>query len=112
PRVGARAVDHPAGARPLTAPAAPEPGLAAAARPDAAAIPHRLYRHSIPHRVVSVLFVVRHVDSELIVQGRFQGQAESPLSATGRRQAELVARRLARPLGTPALPLPDGPPRA
>jgi broad specificity phosphatase PhoE len=46
------------------------------------------------------------------VERRFQGQAESPLSATGRRQAALVADRLARPLATPALPLPDGPPLA
>jgi broad specificity phosphatase PhoE len=30
----------------------------------------------------------------------------------GRRQAQLVARRLARPLVSPALPLPDGPPLA
>ena len=97
-------MDHPAGARPLTAPGAPEPGFAAAAAdPDAIAIPDRLD---------ATLVLVRHGESELIVQGRFQGQAESPLSATGRRQAELVARRLARPQATPALPLPDGPPLA
>ena len=33
--------------------------------------------------------------SEYIVEGRFQGQAETPLPAIGRRQAALVAERLA-----------------
>jgi len=94
-------VDHPAGARPLTGREVPEP--ATAARRDAIAIPDRLD---------ATLVLVRHGESELIVQGRFQGQAESPLSATGRRQAELVAQRLARPLAPPALPLPEGPPLA
>lgn len=67
---------------------------------------------AIPDRLDATLVLVRHGESELIVQRRFQGQAESPLSATGRRQAALVARRLARPLAPPALPLPDGPPLA
>ena len=66
----------------------------------------------IPERLDATLLLVRHGESELIVEGRFQGQAESPLSPTGRRQAALVARRLARPLATPALPLPHGPPLA
>jgi broad specificity phosphatase PhoE len=95
-------VDHPAGARPLTGAQEPGPAASAAGR-DAIAIPDRLD---------ATLVLVRHGESELIVQGRFQGQAESPLSATGRRQAELVAQRLARPLLAPALPLPDGPPLA
>jgi len=67
---------------------------------------------AIPDHLDATLVLVRHGESELIVQGRFQGQAESPLSATGRRQAALVAGRLARPLAPPALPVPDGPPLA
>jgi broad specificity phosphatase PhoE len=92
-------VDHPAGTRPLTG--SPDPGAAAGSGPIA-----------IPDRLDATLVLVRHGESELIVQRRFQGQAESPLSATGRRQAALVADRLARPHATPALPLPDGPPLA
>ncbi|MEJ7697601.1 MAG: histidine phosphatase family protein [Candidatus Limnocylindrales bacterium] len=45
-----------------------------------------------------------------MVQGRFQGQADSPLSPEGRRQAQLVARRLAHPLAAPVLPIPIGAP--
>jgi len=67
---------------------------------------------AIPDRLDATLVLVRHGESELIVEGRFQGQAESPLSATGRRQAALVAQRLAQPLAAPALPVPDGPPLA
>jgi broad specificity phosphatase PhoE len=94
-------VDDPARTRPLTG--SPDLDLRAATGGGPIAIPDRLD---------ATLVLVRHGESELIVQRRFQGQAESPLSATGRRQAALVARRLARPLATPALPLPDGPPLA
>ena len=65
---------------------------------------------AIPPDLETSLVLVRHGESELIVQRRFQGRAETPLSATGRRQAELVARRLARPHDRPALPIPAGPP--
>jgi phosphoserine phosphatase len=44
------------------------------------------------------------------VEGRFQGQAETPLSPAGLRQAELAAARLARPHEPPSLPVPTGPP--
>jgi probable phosphoglycerate mutase len=63
----------------------------------------------IPDRLDATLVLVRHGESEFIVQGRFQGQAETPLSATGLRQAGLVAERLAHPHDAPALPLPEGP---
>ena len=66
----------------------------------------------IPTGLDASLVLVRHGESEFIVQKRFQGRAETPLSATGRRQAELVAGRLARPGASPALPLPAGPPLA
>jgi broad specificity phosphatase PhoE len=55
---------------------------------------------------------VRHGESQLIVEGRFQGQAETPLSPAGREQARLVADRLAHVDRSPALPIPAGPPRA
>jgi probable phosphoglycerate mutase len=63
----------------------------------------------IPAGLDATLVLVRHGESELIVQGRFQGQSETPLSATGLRQAALVAERLAHPHDAPALPLPEGP---
>ena len=101
-------MDHPAGARPLTGSLEPDrqpPGAVGPAGAGDRPI-------AIPDRLDATIVLVRHGESELIVQGRFQGQAESPLSATGRRQATLVAGRLARPLAPPALPVPDGPPLA
>ena len=64
----------------------------------------------IPDGLDATLVLVRHGESQFIVEGRFQGQAETPLSARGRRQAELVAARLATPHASPALPVPAGPP--
>ena len=63
----------------------------------------------IPELLDATLVLVRHGESEFIVQGRFQGHAETPLSPTGLRQAALVAERLAHPHDPPALPVPDGP---
>ncbi len=63
----------------------------------------------IPDGLDATLVLVRHGESELIVEGRFQGQAETPLSPMGLRQAALVAERLAHPHDAPALPLPEGP---
>jgi broad specificity phosphatase PhoE len=63
----------------------------------------------IPDRLDATLVLVRHGESQLIVEGRFQGQLETPLSATGRRQAALVGERLAHPHDPPALPVPLGP---
>jgi len=63
----------------------------------------------IPDRLDATLVLVRHGESEFIVEGRFQGHSETPLSPTGLRQAALVAERLAHPHDPPALPLPTGP---
>ena len=63
----------------------------------------------IPDLLDATLVLVRHGESEFIVEGRFQGHAETPLSPQGLRQAALVAERLAHPHDPPALPLPDGP---
>jgi broad specificity phosphatase PhoE len=87
-------VDDPAGSGPLSGGDGPAPVVA------------------IPTDLDATLVLVRHGESELIVQRRFQGQLETPLSATGRRQAALVAGRLAHPHARPALPLPAGPPLA
>jgi broad specificity phosphatase PhoE len=67
-------------------------------------------RLAIPDRLDATLVLVRHGESELIVQRRFQGRLETPLSARGRRQAELVAHRLAAPHDSPVLPIPLGAP--
>ncbi len=64
---------------------------------------------TIPAGLDATLVLVRHGESEFIVEGRFQGQAETPLSPTGMRQAALVAERLAHLHDAPALPLPEGP---
>ncbi len=64
----------------------------------------------IPDGLDATLVLVRHGESTFIAQGRFQGQAETPLSPTGLRQADLVGRRLARPHDPAALPLPTRPP--
>jgi broad specificity phosphatase PhoE len=55
--------------------------------------------------------LVRHGESEYIVQDRFQGRADTPLSPVGLRQAGLVGARLARPQDAPALPVPDRVPK-
>ncbi len=57
------------------------------------------------------LVLVRHGRTTWVEEGRFQGSADVPLSAHGRVQAAAVGARLGEPLGTPALPLPEGSPR-
>ena len=83
----------PPGRRPLSGP----PGEAEATSPP------------IPEGLEATLVLVRHGESEFIVEGRFQGQAETPLSPTGLRQAALVGERLGHPHDAPALPIAEGP---
>ncbi|MFL5646077.1 MAG: histidine phosphatase family protein [Chloroflexota bacterium] len=64
----------------------------------------------IPDGLDATLVLVRHGESTLIAEGRFQGRADSPLTEIGRRQAGLVAVRLAAPRAAPVLPVPTGPP--
>ena len=64
----------------------------------------------IPDGLDATLVLVRHGESTFIVEGRFQGRVDSPLSALGRRQAALVATRLATPRAEPPLPVPSGDP--
>ena len=75
--------------------------LAGTAGPDAPLIPEGLD---------ATLVLLRHGESEYIREGRFQGQAETPLSDTGRRQAALAGARLAAPHASPLLPVPAGRP--
>lgn len=65
----------------------------------------------VPDGLDATLVLLRHGESEWIREGRFQGQAETPLSALGRRQAALAGERLARPHAAPAMPVPGGLPR-
>jgi glucosyl-3-phosphoglycerate phosphatase len=92
-------VDDPAGRRALSEAITPLPTGA----PTQADTP-------IPAGLDATLVLVRHGESTFIAEGRFQGQAETPLTTVGRRQAALVAGRLARPHESPALPVPAGDP--
>jgi probable phosphoglycerate mutase len=58
------------------------------------------------------LALVRHGESAWIVEGRFQGRSDPPLSAVGRRQAMAVGARVAAPSQMPSVPVPDHPPLA
>lgn len=53
---------------------------------------------------------MRHGESTWVAEGRFQGRLDPPLSVLGRRQAELVADRLARRDEQTPLPIPTGAP--
>jgi broad specificity phosphatase PhoE len=65
----------------------------------------------IPAGLDATLVLLRHGETDYIVERRFQGQVETPLSPIGLQQAERAAARLARPHASPALPVPGGPPR-
>ncbi len=73
-------------------------------------IPEGLDEGPIPEGLDATLVLVRHGESEWIREGRFQGQAETPLSELGLRQAALAGARLAHPHASPALPVPGGRP--
>jgi len=64
----------------------------------------------IPDGLDATLVLVRHGESTFLAEGRFQGQADSPLTAVGRHQAALVAARLAVPHASPSLAIPTGAP--
>jgi broad specificity phosphatase PhoE len=63
---------------------------------------------TIPTDLSATLVLLRHGESTYIVEERFQGRADSPLSPTGRHQAALTGARLADPGSAPALPIPTG----
>ncbi len=65
----------------------------------------------VPPGLEATLVLLRHGETEFLLQRRFQGRSETPLSALGRRQAALGGGRIADPSRPPALPVPAGPPR-
>ena len=66
----------------------------------------------IPDGLDAILVLLRHGQTQFIVENRFQGQMETPLTRLGERQAELAGVRLARPHAPPPLPIPDTAPFA
>ncbi len=66
----------------------------------------------IPAGLDAVLVLLRHGQTQFIVERRFQGSMEAPLTALGERQARLAGRRLAAPNLAPGLPIPDSSPFA
>ncbi len=65
----------------------------------------------VPEGLDATIVLLRHGESTAIVEGRFQGRLDVPLSPLGRTEAGLAAARLARPHASPALPIPGGAPR-
>jgi broad specificity phosphatase PhoE len=66
----------------------------------------------IPAGLDAVLVLLRHGQTQFIVENRFQGAMEAPLTALGVLQAGLAGHRLAAPRAHPPLPIPDAPPFA
>jgi broad specificity phosphatase PhoE len=64
----------------------------------------------IPAGLDAVLVLLRHGQTQFIVEKRFQGAMEAPLTALGERQAKLAGQRLAAPAADPPLPIPDAAP--
>ena len=51
---------------------------------------------AVPTDLAATLVLLRHGQSVALAEGRYQGRSDTPLSALGRRQAELAGTRLAR----------------
>ena len=81
-------------------------------RPDSSPTPLRPDGAApiIPAGLDAVLVMLRHGETQFIVEKRFQGQMEAPLSPAGERQARLAGERLAAPHANPPLPVPGGSP--
>ena len=67
---------------------------------------------AVPGDLAASLVFLRHGQSVWLAEGRFQGRADTPLSALGRRQAALAGARLAAPDAPPRIPVPAGEPVA
>jgi broad specificity phosphatase PhoE len=67
---------------------------------------------AVPPDLAASLVLLRHGQSVWLAEGRFQGQADTPLSPLGERQAALAGARLADPGAPPRLPVPPGDPIA
>lgn len=66
----------------------------------------------IPAGLDAVLVLLRHGQTQFIVEKRFQGAMEAPLTALGEEQARRAGRRLAAPAADPPLPIPNASPFA
>jgi probable phosphoglycerate mutase len=66
----------------------------------------------IPDGLDAILVLLRHGQTQFIVDRRFQGQMEAPLTELGERQAQLAGARLADPNASPPIPVPDTAPFA
>jgi broad specificity phosphatase PhoE len=66
----------------------------------------------IPTGLDAILVLLRHGQTQFIVEKRFQGAMEAPLTALGENQARLAGRKLAAPTASPVLPIPDSSPLA
>jgi broad specificity phosphatase PhoE len=86
-------------------PASPE-------RPRAGYTPASGAAPFIPEGLDALLVLLRHGQTQFIVEQRFQGAMEAPLTDLGERQARLAGRRLAAPHAHPSLPMPDSEPFA
>jgi probable phosphoglycerate mutase len=82
-----------------------------AGRPDAEDTTPAGGRPLVPAGLEATLLLLRHGETEYLLERRFQGRAETPLSPLGRRQAAAGGGRIADPSRPPALPVPAGPPR-
>jgi broad specificity phosphatase PhoE len=60
----------------------------------------------IPPGLDAVLVLLRHGQTQFIVEKRFQGAMEAPLTELCERQARLAGRKLADPVAPPSLPIP------
>ena len=59
----------------------------------------------LPSELEATIVLLRHGESTLIAEGRFQGRLDPPLTPLGERQAARAAARLAEPSTAPTLPL-------
>jgi probable phosphoglycerate mutase len=66
----------------------------------------------IPPGLDAVIVLLRHGQTQFIVEKKFQGAMEAPLTALGEEQARLAGQRLAAPSAAPPLPIPNSAPFA
>jgi len=86
------------------------PSRQSAERPRAGDEPASGVARLIPPGLDAILVLLRHGQTQFIVEKRFQGAMEAPLTAFGETQARLAGRKLAAPTSAPPLPIPDSSP--